>query len=302
MNYIPLFIIIFLPAQTCLAQKVIKASGSAQVRVERDMSMDETMEKARELAKINAIEKEFGIFVEQDANVNINNGLSSFKILGHTSVKGDWLKSLDEHFSEKSRKHKNHGKNKVETWITCSISGLVREINTPEIQFEITPLNCRKVVCRTYDFLDGEPFYLRFSTPVDGYLNIFITQTDGKAYRILPYQKMPEMYRDAVPVSADTAYFFFDADDHHDYFEGFSWMMTDEIPMATNEDKEYIDLYLVFSTIPFHKPLLKNSNDTKDDSGIPAFLPTGEFMDWLQNNRLYNPDFIYKRLTLTVQK
>ena len=89
-------IILLFIACGAFGQKVVDASGEAQVRIESDMSKEEAMELAKQQAMINAIDNAFGSYVEQDSDMMIEEGKANFKIIGHTLVKGDWLKTLKE--------------------------------------------------------------------------------------------------------------------------------------------------------------------------------------------------------------
>ncbi len=283
------------------AQEPVRVKGTAQVRVEDHMSKDEAMEEAKHLAMINAIENKFGSYIEQDSDVDIENGKTDFKIIGHTRVRGDWLKTTNEKYREDHKRDRGRKKKNRDTWITCDITGLVREIRHPETILEFTPLNCRDALCRTYDFKDGESMYLMFRTPREGYLTIFAVQDNNMAYRLLPYQTMPKPYQQALPVEAGKAYLFFSDEKQYDYFPGFSYLMADELKMTTDKYKEYLDLYVIFSTNRYHKPLLKEP-DESGDLIVPRSLTREGFEEWLLDNRIYDPSLIYKRITLTIQK
>jgi hypothetical protein len=144
--------------------------------------------------------------------------------------------------------------------------------------------------------------YLKISSPVDGYLSIYIVEDDHMAYRLLPYQEMPEQYLHAIPVKADQEYMFFASGESFDYFEDFSYLMVDEIYLETAMDKEFIDLYVIFSTERYKKPLLKASENIADVYVLPKMLEEGDFMEWLQDSRVYDSEFQYNRITLTVSK
>jgi hypothetical protein len=297
---IPVLLIGFL--KPGLAQEIIKAEGFAQIRVEDHMSKETTREKVRELAMINAIESVFGAYVEKDADIDIENGQARFKIIGHTLVRGDWLKTISEKFDEEKRKVRGRQGTGEEVWISCRISGKIREIGHPETALEFTPLNCPDLVCRTYDFMDGEPFYLSFRTPVDGFLSIFIADESRMVYRLLPYQKMPLEYLNAVHVTADIPYLFFLNEVGHEYFPGFSYMMTDEIIMSTGQMQEFLDLFVIFSTSDYNKPLLKGEEELERSFVTPKSLDLEKFEEWLMDNRINDPAFLYKRITLTIKK
>jgi len=286
----------------CLSQEVIRAEGVAQIRLEDHMSKEDAKEKVKQLAMIDAIESVFGAYVEKDADVDIEDGKARFKIIGHTLVRGDWLKTISEKYDEEKRKIRGRSRKEYEVWISCRIAGNIREIGQPETTLEFLPLNCPDPVCRTFDFMDGEPFYLSFRTPVDGFLSVYISDESNRVYRLLPYQTMPGDYVNAVPVTADIPYIFFLNEPEHDYFPGFSYMMVDEIIMTTEKIKEFNNLFIIFSPTDFRKPLLNTEEDLDRSFTLPKSLNLEKFEDWLEDNRIHDPAFLYKRLTLTIKK
>jgi len=82
------------------AQRIINASGKAQVRVEFNMTEQDTRELAEQQAIINAIENAFGTYAEQQTDMTIKDGFSYYNIIGTTKVKGDWIETSDLEFSE----------------------------------------------------------------------------------------------------------------------------------------------------------------------------------------------------------
>ena len=203
-----LVLILGLAPQLTFSQKKFNTRGEAQVRVENNMSKEDARNKARELAKVNAIENVLGTFVEQETTIDVSEGETSFKIIANNKVKGEWIKTKDEDFKEDNRVIKGEFGNETEIWITCKISGTVREIVKARLAFEAVALNCPQEMCRTTRYYDGEPFYLNFVTPSKGFLSIYVVDTEN-AYRLLPYQEMGNVYADAIPVKADMKYVFF---------------------------------------------------------------------------------------------
>jgi hypothetical protein len=285
-----------------IAQEVVTAEGFAQIRLEDHMSKDEAREEVRQQAMINAIESVFGAYVAQDSDVNVEDGRTRFRIIGQTRVRGDWLKTVSEKYGEKKQKVQGRSRKETETWIFCRIEGKIRETGLPETALEFTPMNCPELICRTYDFRDGEPFYLSFRTPVDGYLSIFIRDGSDNVFRLLPYLKMTEQYANTVPVKADLSYLFFLNQENYDYFPEFSYMMIDEVVMSAVQPEEFLDLYVVFSTSDYQKPLLDSVEEDKTGTIMPKTLDPGKFEEWLGDNRIHDPAFQYKRITLTIKK
>ena len=295
-------IILLFIACSAFGQRVVEMAGEAQVRMESDMSKEDAMELARQQAMINAINNAFGSYVEQDSDMDLENGKAEFKIIGHTQVKGDWLKTLKESFKEESRIIRSSAGKETEIWINCRIKGVIREIIKPQVVLTIEPRNCLDELCRTYHFNSGAPMFLSFSSPVDGFLSIYIVEEDHTAYRLLPYQEMPELYLHAIPVKADHEYMFFAYGESYNYFEDFSYLMIDEIYLETEKEKEFLDLYVIFSPENYQKPVLKASENISEFYELPKMLAEEEFMEWLQDSRVFDPEFQYNRITLTVSK
>lgn len=266
------------------AQKIRKAEGQAQVRVERNMTREEAQQKAVELAKINAIENEFGTYVEQQATLTVESGVSDFYIVGSTKVKGIWVSETDRDFIEDYREEKGeYGTEKI-LWITCTIRGEVKQA-TPRPAIEYQVRNCTYPVCRTTSFSSGEQLFLWFKSPVDGYLSVFID--DGNmVYRLLPYSTM--VNANTFLVTGDEGYLFFSKEATAGLQSG---EKPDEIELYTLRRKENNNLVLVFSTNPFFKPGLNKETVEADNYVTPRSLEKTKFEEWLSDYRAIFDDF-----------
>ncbi len=295
-----LFISVLFSLNCAFAQNIRNASGMAQFRLEDDMSKEDLKDKLRRQAIINAIEREFGTYVSQESFVDVDDGNTQFKIFGKTVIRGEWLKTTQEDFKEEVRVVKNGRRKQHELWMVLKIKGKVRELTQPDIQFNYFTANCKKENCRTSIFENGQPLYFYFQSPADGYLSIYIIEND-EAYRVLPYQNMPERYKNAVPVSADEEYVFFSPSGKNDYFSDFSRYLTDELIMVTSQPEEYINLILVFSTEEFIKPNLDDP-EVNESTGyeIPKSVHASTLNQWLENNRINNVNFYYRQLNLKI--
>lgn len=104
-------------------QRLVELSGSSGwVRRESHMTLDQTNEHARQLAQINAIEKEFGTTVQQQTDMTINEGKDAFYIIGTTKVSGEWIITNREVFKTKTETNKA-GLGKPDEFIICEIQG-----------------------------------------------------------------------------------------------------------------------------------------------------------------------------------
>ncbi len=284
------------------AQDILKSHGKAQMVLEDDISKEELKEELRMQAKIDAIEGSFGSLIEQESRVEIKEGGASFDIVGDRYLKGEWLKTTNEKFTEEYRKVKTGAKGKMELWVSCEIEGLIREMSKSKINLDFTTTNCPDKLCRTTDFLDGESMYLFFKSPVNGFLTVFTVEKEG-VFRLLPYQQMPPDFDQYLPIVADKEYLFFSADEDHDFFEGFSPGFADELVMTTEAQEEYLYLYIIFSMSEFAKPNLEASyTSTGNEHIVPRSLSEEEFESWLSENRIRSQDFYFKKLRLKISK
>jgi hypothetical protein len=301
------------------AQDVISVDGMASMRVDDNLSWNEAKEQVRQAAKINALEKAFGVYVEQYTRMDMEEGATHFRVIGETRVKGEWLKTTQEVFTEEERPvSRKDRKNRFlssflglgtrdkhersEIWITCELKGKTRLVDKPVIGYEFTVQRCIESYCETTDFNLNDPLFLRFRTPVDGYLSIYMVQEDNRAYRLLPYQSMPERYRHSAPVKADVDYVFFSNNEEHDYFEEFSYLLVDELYLDTDNDEEILELFVLFSTDEFNKLNLKDAEENDDQILLPRSSKKELFQEWLADNRIYDPDFSYKRTLLRIKR
>lgn len=283
------------------SQKIYNAHGTAKVRLEENMSREETRDLARQQARQQAIETLFGTYVAKDAFVDVSEGISQVTIRSTSELKGEWLKTNDETFTEESRKIKDEYGTRHEIWIVCEVKGKVREIETPLIGYTFKTQNCPAETCEVYDFKSGESFYMTFQTPEDGYLSIYLVD-ETQAYRILPYQEMPSVYSHTIPVEADRGYTFFAAQKSFDYFEDYNYFLADEIYLETEKKRELFKVYVLFSPKPFSKPFLNSEEGLEGEYDMPKTLTKRNFEVWVQDNRIFDTDFYYQTKNIFVSR
>jgi len=289
-KYIVLYFLIAVLSIPLSAQQTKRSSGSAQVRVEDNMTKEEARRKAEELAKIDAITNAFGQYVGQETNLTVQDGRSSFNIIGTTKVKGEWLRELSKTFDEESRNEKGTFGTIQTQWITCKIRGVVKEA-TPKANIEYQTLNYPNSVSRTNTFISGNSFYVWFRSPVDGYLSIYLD--DGTdVFRLLPYDDMPSL--STVKIEADKEYIFFS--ENHNYFSN----NVDELILFTPKNHELNTLHFMFSEKQYYKPVL--DSNYKDEKGkiVPKSLSKTEFENWLADNKTSISDFLYAQVNIEI--
>lgn len=266
-----------LPTFLTFAQKVQKTSGQAQIRMENNMTFEQAQNHAEELAIIDAIEKVFGTYVEQQFEMDIDDGKTTYNIIGGTKIKGEWIETIDKEFKNYNQSEKDQFGEREVLYISCSITGKAREI-VPKATIVSIPLNSPNKINRTYDFIDGEDFYLFFQSPVKGYLSVFID--DGNMVcRILPYTNMRLSEQNGVRIKSDKEYIFFSKE-----ISEYKPHEVESIEVFTNKSIEYNYIYIVFSENPFIKPILNSPESQNNDSQLKS-ITLVKFQKWLEKNR-----------------
>ena len=293
--YLLLFVVY---SSDSICQRIIKVNGTAQVRVESNMTKEEAREKAKDLAMVNAIENAFGTYVGQESDVLFEDGKVSYNVIGTTRVMGEWVKTLNLEFDEQKREIKGQYGNEIEVWIICNIKGEAKKVTSKAAIYYQT-LNCPKVNCRTVDFYSGEPLYVHFKSPVNGFLSVFLS--DGTTvYRLLPYDGMVEENHKSVKIIADKDYLFFSK--VNQYFEN---EKVDELELYTYMKHEYNTIHFVFSEKDYTKPMLNTGyvlTDYKNDYKLPKSISIEGFNNWLADNIGIMDSFQIRRVKIKISK
>jgi hypothetical protein len=277
-------------------QKTVKSTGEFQVKLTRDMSEAEACEACLEQAMIQAIEKAFGrVLIQGNTTVieNVNTGetvetTQTFNMLAESYVNGNWIETL----KEDCERFEYEG----DLWVRCSVKGRVQELTQPEYDLKVMTLDCEDPACQTDRFVNGEPLYLFFKAPVDGYLTVYIGDP-SVTQRLLPYSRMPQGMVNALPVEADEEYILFSQD--QDPFDlGY---YVDEYEMYTANANDQNRLYVIFSREPLVKPSLYAGKDPGGDNmAMPTQLSPEDFQTWLAKQRRYNPDIRVQTMDIVI--
>jgi hypothetical protein len=294
MKSITLILILFFSYGISFAQrsKIITTSGTAQIKLEQNMSKEEVFIKVEQLAIIDAITNAFGTYVEQEANITVESGKSRFDIIGTTKVKGEWVETLDLKMNEGFREIKSERGNQQELWITCIIKGKAKEA-TQKANIEVYTLSYSNVASKSTVFKSGDNMYLYFKSPVDGYLSIYLD--DGKnIFKILPYQDMDS--ESCLKVSADKEYIFFSKINEHNYFRN----SIDELEVFTPLKSELNKLHILFSEKKYFKPRLTDARELEGGYVLPKSSSRQQTIKWLAETKATIDDFIDHQIYITI--
>jgi len=277
------------------------------MRIEKNMTEEETEKKCLEQARIDAIRRAFGDALIQGNSTYISNQVTGekvesqnvFQFYSDTYVNGEWIKDLE---TPVVKKRDQNG----ERWIDVSVNCKVRELKTSAVHFKAAALTCPERTCETESFNDGQDFYLYFKSPVDGYISVYLdVPNDQTTYRILPYQKYKS--ETSFFVKADQDYYFFSK--KHDY-TGDKTAIDELVMSLTNKGIiENNKVFLLFSPgKPLEKPILNTEAVTKaqqeiilENYDLPAHLSSDEFQKWQLQVRSRNKDIEFNAFYISIQ-
>lgn len=272
------------------AQKEMKVETEFTYHAPLNLSIIEAKNHALEQAKLAIIEEKFGSIVSRTTSTKINNsrGRSNvdIKTLGSSEVRGEWLRTIGEpEYSEPLITDEF-------IVITVKVKGIIREIKNAETNLDI------KVLRNGFDnkfedtnFRNYDDIYLSFTSPIDGYIAVYLIGENDEAFCLLPY---PKQTNGKVPVAAGQAYTFFSPQHAPAEEKGYveQYVMTCEKSLEKNQ------LYVLFSPNPFTKAIDKNTMETI----LPRSLSYQDFQKWLAKCRSKDKDFCIRIFDLTITK
>jgi hypothetical protein len=258
-----------------------------------------TIEQAKQIAldraRMDAIEKKFGMIVSQQNStvVTNENGKSSviFISVGGSEGKAEWIgDSQDPKYDD--IKHIKDASGEDMMIVSVSVCGEAREITKAGIDFSTKILrNGTEAKYEDDKFKHKDDFYLMFRSPVNGYLAVYLSDME-KVYCLLPYMNEGSGKR---KIKSGKDYVFF-SEKHAE-------------PSETNTVTEYIltcekqieqnFVYIIFSPNEFTKA---NDYRAENETVLPRELSYVDFQKWLSNNRKRDKDMEVRIISVTITK
>lgn len=282
----------------CLAQKSKNVSSSFQMKVENGISIEAAQQKACDFARVEAMEAEFGRVVIQANSTYIENvesgkkveSKSVFNMTADTYVNAEWLEDTQKPKFEKFL-------SKEDIWVKCLVEGKAIEIKNAPVDIIAETMDCPKASCLTTDFQNDESLFLRFKSPKDGFVSIFLDDRTT-SFCIYPYQNMSYEQFVNQKFMAQKDYSFFDKSNA--FLTNKS--IVDELTMSTEKTQESNRIFVLFSETSIVIPVLDDKKQNTDNSFIPRSLPSEKFQKWLQNIRIKDKTAQLKIVDVTIKK
>jgi len=286
-----LAIMLVLGTLSMSAEKVKKVTAEYVYYAPENISVDEAKRIALERAKLQAIADEFGTVVSQTSSTRVINNSSQstvdFVSVGASEVKGEWVETLSDPKYEVLYED-------GQLAVAVSIKGSIRKFTTEHIDFKVATLrNGTNDDCESTEFTDGDQLFLRFQSPIKGYLLVYLLdEAEKKVYQMLPYGSS---VAPAWEISDDKAHILFSIE-HAPYSVKSE---VDEYIMTSESPKSYNDIYVLFSPEPMTHAL---SSPDRGSESAPKQLSVKEFRKWLNKNRSVNPKLNLSVIPLTITK
>ena len=260
------------------AQRKAKVQGSYTYVQEEEESLKVAKAKAVMKAQTMALEEEFGTLIETINLTDIKDGKVKFRSRGLSEVRGTWLRDLQPPKFEYAMDEETG-----ERVITVTVWGEAQEIVTSKIDIKAYVLRSEDIKRNVNDdsFYSDDQYFVSFSSPVDGYLAIYLMDENGDATRLLPYPNSTEAY----PVKADKKYLFFsknhidkESGEDEDLREYFFW---------TDQMVEYNRMYIFFSKTEFMLPKDAQGVTMQENSEYqrPPMVNYEDMQNWIVKNR-----------------
>ena len=277
--YLLILLLVFFSVHS-FCQRVVNVCGEYKYIVPENMSQTEAKAIAIERARLTAIANEFGTTVSQTnlSTTHVENGRTrnDFLSLGETEVKGDWLGDTKE--PEIKRVFEDD-----HLVFYASVCGKARELQTADVELLIQIINNG---FETERFKNNDKVCVRFKSPVNGYVAIFIRNGEENLVScMLPYENENGKAR---LVKSNKEYTYLStADPIYPYQE--------ETILVTDKKVEFNTFVIVFSQKEFSMPL----------SDMGEFVPElsiESFQKWLRRNRMSDKTMQTIEKTIQINK
>lgn len=272
----------------CFSQKIKTVDGEYTYVVPENVNLDKAKYIALERLKIQLIEEEFGATVSQSNStlVKNNNGKSDvdFVSIGGSEVNGEWIETIG------TPRYNIYYENNMLV-VSVKAKGRIREIISTAV--DVKSLVLRNGIEDRFEsdtFKSGDDLYISFQSPTNGYLVVYLVDTEQSAFCLLPYQNMKE---GSFNVEANKRYVLFSTQTAASELKPY----VDEYTMTCTHDQEINQLYVIFSTSPFVKAI-----DDKLEKELPRELSNEDFQKWLAKYRTRDTNMVVKKTTITIRK
>lgn len=274
------------------AQQTKMVRGEYTYYAPENVTLEEAKRTALERLKTQLIADEFGTTVSQTNTTFVENanGKSSvdFQSLAASEVKGEWIETIGE---------PKYGISYEQGMLAVKVKveGRIRELVTSKAEFTAKVLrNGTDDRLESSEFKDGDNMYLSFSSPTDGYVTVYLIDTERNAYCLLPY---PEDKDGKVFVEHGRRYVFFSINDKSKKES----TPIHEYKLTCDKGVESNFIYIIFSPNVFTKASDAVVERAEEEDELPRMLPFADFQNWLERCRRRDKEMTVEVRQITIR-
>lgn len=279
-----------LPMQA--ANDIVRVSATYEyVSSDSRETPDQAERTAIERAKQKALEEKFGVDVSSVTNTLMASRTSGkttssetnvFSI-GGTSVRGEWIETtkqevLDKTFTNGFWVVKVHVEGKARN--NAADKADIRYAFVKDVQDMESPVT----------FRDNNDLFMRFSSPVAGFLCVYLVDENQNAYCLLPYMSQQSGIQN---VKANKDYIFFTTKTDP---------KADEYTLTCERSSEQNALYVVFSPNDFTKAADHAGGKNFRNEQLPRELSYEGLLKWLSRNQTRDAEMVVRTSIITIRK
>lgn len=248
-------------------------------------------ENAFRNAQTKALEEKFGLdlvgmtaFYQSEQLTNEKVIFSeNFLSMSNRTVRGEWIETTERKVLEKTFVDNQYWRIKV------YLAGRARNHSTEKADIHYAWINNAHDRHMRKEYYDGDAIMLRFSSPIDGALCVYLIDEDQQANCLLPDQFSGEGYQ-AIEANKDYLFFY-----DEEYGEPY-------LTLGTQKDSEHNLVYIVFSPKTFTKASDHESGKNWRGEQMPRQLSYEDFLKWLAKNQTSDENMVVKSEIITIRK
>lgn len=280
-------ILLLIQTAKLIAQREAYVHGVASLEIGDgdNISLANAKNRCIELAKINAIKSEFKETLASDVVINtvVIDGKTSNHMLDieSTSLHGEFLGYDEQHPQPYITVTYENDK----LVFTAEVWGIAREIvrAKPDISWSIL---CGNNYRPDTKFNNGDYLHVRFKSPVAGYVALYMMDSDGNTYCLMPDKHSKE---EATYVSANEEYLFLEKRENGTPYR---------LKLTTQTDLSSCRIVLIFSPHKFSRCIeSRNIGITKVNT-----IPNRDFSLWLLRAKRADKDMVSLEQNITIIK
>ncbi len=196
--------------------------------------------------------------------------------LSETALRGEWIETTKEKVVEGPTFTNGFW------YVKVHLEGKTRSKSGTPIEIKSAFVNNEHDRDQRDIFYDTDYIYLRFSSPVDGFLCVYLVDEQQNAFCMLPYENNTVGYQ---AIQANKKYLFFSQTEDTD---------ATEYMMRTDRSQETNVLYTVFSPNKFVKAVDDQGGLYNDHESLPRMLPYSDLLKWLARLQTKDEQMVVK--------